>query len=145
MQNIQPSHNQLALVLVELHSMPSKNHKHILNKLIIITTITRATILETKESMREFTDLLPMIRASFHSHGEELLRHTQQMDPETDPGNGSIQQQHQQQHCLNIIIITTIRAKILETKESTRQSMDLLPAIRVSSHNHGEESRKLIQ
>ena len=142
MQNIQPSHNQLALVLVELHSMPSKNHKHILNKLIIITTITRATILETKESMREFTDLLPMIRASFHSHGEELMRHTQQMDPETDLGNGLIQQQHlqqhQQQHCLNIIIITTIRAKILETKESTRQSMDLLPAIRVSSHNHGE-------
>jgi hypothetical protein len=45
---------------------------------------------------------------------------------------------------INITINTTTPRRILVTKESMRKSMDLLPTTDLFSHNHGEESRKLI-
>jgi hypothetical protein len=43
----------------------------------------------------------------------------------------------------NITINTITLRKILVIKESMRKSMDLLPTTDLSSHNHGEEPRKL--
>ena len=137
---IQHSHNQSVLVLVELHSMLNKNHQTLFNKHTIITTIINTEILVMRVSMRPFMDLLLAIRASSHSHGEESRRHIQLMDQRTHLGNGQIKL-----HWLNTNIITITRAKILETKESMRPFMDLLPATRVSSHSHGEESRRHTQ
>jgi hypothetical protein len=55
------------------------------------------------------------------------------MDSRTQLSNGSINQQ----------LLLNKRREILATRELMRKSTDLLPTIDLSSHNHGEEPRKL--
>merc|ERR1711939_2900 len=73
------------------------------NTIIISITIKRE-ILETMESMRKFTDLPLLIRASFHNHGEELRLLIQLMDSRTHHGTGSMYQTRRRKAWPNINI-----------------------------------------
>ena len=98
-------------------------------------TTTRLRILVTKVSLKKFMVSLPLIRAYSHNHGEELRKLIQRMDSRTHLGNGS--------HKRNTI--TIIRLRILVMKVSWKRFTDSPQMTNQSSHNHGEEPRKLIQ
>jgi hypothetical protein len=84
--------------------------------------------------MKKFTVLPHQIRVFYHNPGEELRKLIQLMVSRTPNGNG--------------LTVTARRNLWLKevretsvTKALMRQSTDLLPMIRVSSHNHGNVLR----
>jgi hypothetical protein len=89
---------------------------------------------------------LQLINQSFHNHGDVLRRLIQLMASRTQTSNGSTSQLSlRRSTSISIITSITTRPKILETTVSLRKFMALPTTTRVFSHNHGEESRKLIQ
>merc|ERR1711939_159971 len=111
-----------------------RSHWPNIRNIIIISITIKREILEITESMRKFTDLPLLIRASFHNHGEELRLLIQLMDSRTHHSIGSINQRRRRLWLKKINI-----TEILVTTELMRKFMDLLQLIRASSHNHGEE------
>jgi hypothetical protein len=109
---------------------------------INIITITNIEILEMRESLKRFTVSHQTINLFFHSHGEESRKPIHKTASRTHHGNGSIRMPRRNL-LPNITTITIINIKILEMKVSLKRFTDLHQTINQSSHNHGEESRKL--
>jgi len=81
---------------------------------------------------------------SSHFQEEDNKNLMETMDSRTQDSNGTLMQKHHMLN-INIIIIIELKLRILVTRELLRRYNNSQQTINQFSHNHGEESRRLIQ